>query len=178
MYEANEAFDMLASKQWLSITAEPGTTYYVEWSPKKMELVDTARGAAGIVGLQSFDFFNAASKGDLARVKALIDAKTDVNAAEPDGFTALMLASEKGHLEVVRALVDAKADVNAKLSYGITALMWAASRGHLEIVRALLDAKCDVNATTTNGFTALKLASTNGYPEVVQLLKSAGATGM
>jgi ankyrin repeat protein len=37
-------------------------------------------------------------------VRALLDAKADVNAKAGNGSTALMVASENGHQEVVRLL--------------------------------------------------------------------------
>src|SRR4030042_807694 len=103
----------------------------------------------------------AARTGDLARVKALIAAKEDVNAKYIFGRTALMYASSKGHIEVVRALLAAKADVNAKSNDGCTALIWASARGNVEVVKALLAAKADVNAKANNGLTALMNAQKN-----------------
>ena len=82
------------------------------------------------------DLRDAAYKGDLARVKSLIAAKTDVNAQHKAGGTALMWASVGGHVEVVRTLLAAKADVNAKNNDGRTALM-EASKGHDDVVKLL-----------------------------------------
>ena len=120
--------------------------------------------------------FDAASAGDLAKVKALIAARADVNAKNNVGDTALMMASGFGHLEVVQALLAAKADMNAKRNDGDTALMFASGNGRLEVVRALLAAGADVNAKSRHGNTALGGASGNDRPEIVKLLKDAGAT--
>jgi uncharacterized protein len=115
---------------------------------------------------QGDNLINAADKGDLARVKALLSAKADVNAKRVDGgVTALMAASANGHLEVVRALLAANADVNAKQTGGGTALMLASANGHLEVVQALLAAKADVNAKQDIGATALMIASVKGNLE-------------
>ena len=138
--ELLEASRFVQSKEQLTVELEEGKTYYVELGPTKMELVDAATGMKGIAGLQSIDIFNAASVGDLVRVKSLIDAKADVNAKQGDGFTALMWASGNGHLEVVRALIDAKADVNANTTDGITALKLALANSRMEVVRLLQDA--------------------------------------
>jgi hypothetical protein len=63
---------------------------------------------------QGDDLINAAGKGDLPRVKALLTANADVvNAKASNGATALIVASEEGHPEIVRALLDAKGDVTA-----------------------------------------------------------------
>ena len=71
----------------------------------------------------------AAMIGNLPRVKALLDARGDVNARDDNGGTALMAASEQGHLDVVRALLDARADVNARAGDGGTALTSASVAG-------------------------------------------------
>jgi hypothetical protein len=173
--ELLEASRFAQSKDELPVKLEEGKTYYVELGPAKIELVDAATGVKGMAGLQSIDIFNAASVGDLLRIKSLIEARANVNAKQVGGFTALMWAAGNGHLEVVKALIVAKADVNAKQGDGLTALMWASANGHLEVVRALIDAKADVNANATNGITPLKLAVANGRTEVVRLLQDAGA---
>ncbi|MBO8450903.1 MAG: ankyrin repeat domain-containing protein [Spirochaetes bacterium] len=67
-------------------------------------------------------------------------ACADVNAEDPDGGTALMIAAYDGHADVVRLLLDAGADVNAEDQNGSTALMLAAEEGHEDIVRILTEA--------------------------------------
>jgi ankyrin repeat protein len=124
---------------------------------------------------QGNDLINAAGKGDLASVRALLDAKADVNAKDTDGGTALTYASQNGHLEVVQALLAKGADVNAKMPNGGTALMIASQGGYREVVQALLDAKADVNAKDIDGVTALMRASQNGQLEVVKALLAKGA---
>ncbi len=83
---------------------------------------------------------NAATAGDLVRVKSLIAARADVNAKANDGETALMWASYKGHAEVVEALLAARADVNAKDQRGWTALKIAQVAGHTRMVKLLRQA--------------------------------------
>jgi hypothetical protein len=82
----------------------------------------------------------SALRGDLPRVRVLLDAKADLNARNGDGATALILASQAGHADVVRALLAAKADVNAKTSNGATALTEASQHGHGDVVRLLKSA--------------------------------------
>jgi hypothetical protein len=69
---------------------------------------------------QGNDLIVASINGDLSRVKALLDAKADVNAKSGVGGTALMWASQQGHAEIVQALLAAKADVNAAPSLAQT----------------------------------------------------------
>jgi ankyrin repeat protein len=84
----------------------------------------------------------AALRGDLPRVRVLLDAKAEVNARDSDGKTALMIASEAGHADVVRVLLDAKADVNAKAGV-TTALREATLNGHADVVQLLKNAGAD-----------------------------------
>jgi len=82
----------------------------------------------------------AASEGNLAQVKALLDAGADVNSKNSYGGTALAFAGDKGHTEVVKLLLERGANPNVTDTfYNSTPLGWAAGKGHAEIVRALLD---------------------------------------
>jgi uncharacterized protein len=131
---------------------------------------------------QGDDLIRAASAGDLTRVKALIDANINVNAADRFRNTALIMASLNGHLDVVHALLGAKANVNAANVNGATALTVAALDGHADIVQALLSAGADVNARLSNMSvsqdnrgTPLMFAAMLGHVDVVRVLLAAGA---
>src|ERR1700694_3359809 len=84
---------------------------------------------------QEKDLFDAAQAGDLQRVKALLDAKVDVNAKNNNGGRALMFASANGHLDVVQVLLAKGAEVNAKDNDGDTALIMASGIGHTDVVQ-------------------------------------------
>jgi Ankyrin repeats (3 copies) len=82
----------------------------------------------------------AAGEGNVARVKQLLEAGADVNAANRYGGTALSYACDHGHLEVVKLLLEKGADPKAQDTfYNATPLSWAAMKGHVEITRLLLD---------------------------------------
>ena len=102
--------------------------------------------ASAWAGMGDNELINAAGNGNLARVKALLGAKVNVNLKTDDGITPLIAASENGHEDVVQALLGAKADVNAKAGNGSTALMRASQRGHQQVVKELLAGGADVNA--------------------------------
>lgn len=83
--------------------------------------------------------YEAARKGDVAEVKAVLDKGADVNAKFRYGATALFKAAERGHTEVVKLLLERGADVTVKDTfYGATALYWAMDKGHTGVVRAIL----------------------------------------
>ena len=100
----------------------------------------------------------------------------DVNAADADGWTALMRAAGRGHTDRVTALLAAPGlDVNAADGDGWTALIWAANGGHAETVTALLAApRLSVNAADRrDGWTALMWAAGRGHAETVTALLAA-----
>ena len=70
-------------------------------------------------------------------VRALLDRGADVNQADNDGTTPLIIVSGTGHVEVVRALLDRGADVNQATNNGGTPLMLAKAFKHTEIIRLL-----------------------------------------
>ncbi len=67
---------------------------------------------------------NAANQEVLA---ALIEAKANVNATDPEGKTALHWAAEKNRKDLVELLVKAGADVNLRTKGGTTPLDYAKS---------------------------------------------------
>ena len=108
-------------------------------------------------------------------VEALVTAKADVNAANKDGITALMVASAAGRDGMVRLLVQNGAKVNARDTDGWAALMYAADAGDWSVVKELIEAEADVNATDKKGWTPLMLALLHGRGAVSERLLKASA---
>jgi len=119
----------------------------------------------------------AASKGGVEEVRALLRAGTDCDDKRENGGTAPFEASEKGHRDVAELLVEAGADVNRANVNGKMALMSASREGHRDVVKALLEAGADVNQANAWGYggMALMKASHNGHRDVVEALVGAGA---
>jgi len=88
----------------------------------------------------------AAWKGHVAAIAALLKAGAHVDGATSEGYTPLMRAAWKGHTAAIDALIAAGADVNRANKNGDTALHRASSNGRLDAVRVLLEAgaKADV----------------------------------
>jgi ankyrin repeat protein/uncharacterized protein DUF3471 len=81
----------------------------------------------------------AATAGDVAKVKELLEQGVDPNSANRYGGTALSFASDKGHIEIVKLLLDRGANPNSKDTfYNFTAISWAVQKGHGDIVKLLL----------------------------------------
>jgi ankyrin repeat protein len=82
----------------------------------------------------------AAADGDVAKVRELLAAGTDVNSVNRQtGDTALMKAAAEGHTALAVTLILLGADVNAQNKQGHTALMLAAENGRTATIRALFD---------------------------------------
>lgn len=121
---------------------------------------------------------NAARSGDVAKVKQLIAAGWNVNAAESyNHTTALHAASYIGHFDVVQILIAAGADVNAPDNgRGMTPLMDAAcGAGLVSVIDALIKAGANLNIQDHRGDTALHHAARNMLRDGFHFLLAAGA---
>ncbi len=93
----------------------------------------------------------SAANGKDERLRQLIDANADVEAATDDGRTPLIFAASHGHAACLRVLIEAKANVQAASETGSTALMLCAKHGHAACLRQLLEAQADSTAVDNSG---------------------------
>jgi ankyrin repeat protein len=117
----------------------------------------------------------AAKNGDRAAIRALIQKKADVNAADADGTTALHWAAYRDDLDSVDLLLKAGANVNAANDLGATPLWNAGMNAGAPIVKRLLEAGANPNLALLAGETPLMVASRSGKAETVDLLLRKGA---
>ena len=117
----------------------------------------------------------AAHAGDRDAMRALLQKKADVNAAEGDGSTALLWSSYRNDLESADLLIKAGAKVNAANDLGATPLWAASQNGSAAMARKLLAAGADPNQALEAGETPVMVAARGGYAEVVEALVSKGA---
>ncbi len=119
---------------------------------------------------------DAAMRRDLAAVRQLIGARADVNAAQPDGMTALHWAARHGRDDIAAVLLKAQANVRAVTRIGaLTPLHLAAEMGSAPVVKALLAAGADVAARAATGVTPLHYAALSGSATSVAALLERGA---
>ena len=118
----------------------------------------------GLTGQQSF---STASKG------------MDINVANENGETCLMMACEKGSVEIVRILLDEGADPNIADKNGVTPLMVCCRRGQERIVPLLLRKGVQVEQKNSDGDTALHICvrhyrEFSGHKKCLEQLLSTG----
>lgn len=118
----------------------------------------------------------AAHSGDLAGIQALLKVGARINAADEEGWTALMWATLADEPEAVRLLLERGADANVRDNLGRNALYWAAMEGNTEIMEVLLAGGADVNAKEKKrGWTPLMRAVVKGQGDAVEMLLTKGA---
>lgn len=115
---------------------------------------------------------DAARRGDLDTVRALLQQGADVNAPQGDGMTALHWAAERNDPDMAAMLVYAGANLSAGTRIGhYTPLHLASKTGSVAVVKTLLQAGANVEARSTNsGVTPLHLAASSGNAEILALL--------
>jgi ankyrin repeat protein len=118
---------------------------------------------------------DAVKRRDHKAVTSLLQTKVDVNAAQPDGATALAWAAYLDDADTAEKLLAAGAKPNTSDEYGETPLTLACANGDAELVGKLLAAGADANAARWDGETALMIAAGVGSAASVNLLVAHGA---
>jgi uncharacterized protein len=134
----------------------------------------------------------AARAGDLNSARILVEAGANVNDADAEGISAMVLAAHSGFADLVEFLLDKGADANSSAA-GFTALHEAIMRRDERIVTALLAHGADPNvplrvwtperrasadfnfAPALVGATPFWLAARFSQPNVMRLLVKHGA---
>jgi len=122
-------------------------------------------GSPGVVFALRIESYEAAA--------VLIDSpKLLVNAANPQGETALMMACLRGQQALAARLLQRGADLNRD---GWSPLHYAAAGEDERMVVWLLQRGAAVNATAPNGNTPLMMAAQTGASASVEILLAKGA---
>ncbi len=127
------------------------------------------------VAVSRSEVADAVMKRDKAALRALLQRRADVNAAQVDGATAIHWAVYNDDLETADLLIQAGAKVKVANLDGMTPLAMAALYGNAAMVDKLLKAGADAKERNANSETPLMLAARNGNPDVIKLLMASGA---
>jgi ankyrin repeat protein len=131
--------------------------------------------APAIAQQKDLRLLDAVKRRDEKAFTTLIHGKADVNAAQPDGSTALAWAAHLDESVMANALLAAGANVNAVDEYGETPLTLAAANGDAALVQRLLEAGANARATRWNGESAVMIAAGAGNVDTVRQLVLHGA---
>ncbi|HTB20391.1 MAG TPA: ankyrin repeat domain-containing protein [Bryobacteraceae bacterium] len=119
---------------------------------------------------------DAVQNRDHAALQTLLKQHAAVNAAQPDGTTALHWAAHWNDSATAGLLLQAGADAKAVNQYGATPLSEAAALGNAAIIEQLLKAGADPNTrTTADGETVLMTTARAGNLDAVKVLLEHGA---
>jgi uncharacterized protein len=131
---------------------------------------------SGLSAAQRSEVADAAMRGDKSALRALLDKKADVNAAQVDGTTALHWAVRADDLELTDMLISAGAAVSVANQSGATPMLLAAMNGNAAMIERLLRAGADPNAPLSDTKnTALMMAARTGKVDAVKVLLDHGA---
>ena len=95
------------------------------------------------VGAQNLDarLRDAAQNGRVEDVRALLGQGAQIDAADRNGRTALMLAADRGHVSVIQVLLESEASLALKDRNGRTARTLALEKRYAEVVTLLDNAR-------------------------------------
>jgi ankyrin repeat protein len=114
----------------------------------------------------------AASGGDVAGMKRMLDAGLDPNAHDSAGYTPLIASARAGNVEMIRLLTSRGANPNLSDAAvnSWTPLLHAVHKSQPASVTALLNAGANPNNADPHGTTPLMLAAGYGYTDIVKIL--------
>jgi ankyrin repeat protein len=122
-------------------------------------------------------FFKAIKRGDIVKVRLLINKGVDVNAKQKDrlGNTPLITAIENGRRKIVELLLGNGANIEKKTNYGDSPLTIAVSSDDSETASILLAHGANINVRGDEGDTPLMVAAGLNCEKTVNLLLKKGA---
>ncbi|MBD3177714.1 MAG: hypothetical protein GF320_21280 [Armatimonadia bacterium] len=120
------------------------------------------------------DLHSACRRGDVARVRELLESGAPTEAPGWGMQPPLVVAAMYGQVDVVRLLLDHGADPNVRTQDGMPVLHLAGSSDLSDMAALLLDHGADLGATDGEDRTALDWALLNGSPGVARLLLDRG----
>lgn len=112
----------------------------------------------------------AAGQADQDVVRALLEAKSEVNSEDDTGRSPLFDAAAAGNVEICRILCENAADIHHQSCLGTTALHLASMYGHCDVCEFLLQKNANVNCVDEAEWTPLLCAASEGAADVVNLL--------
>jgi len=131
--------------------------------------------SAGNAGAQQV--FEAIKGGDLAKVKAVVEADPRaMNSLTTDGETPLIAAIQGKKTEIAEYLVARGADVNARDRAGANPLSYAIAGGLADTARMLIEKGAEINAPAMWNMRPIAFALEFGRKDIADLMLDKGVT--
>ena len=130
---------------------------------------------ATTIELQQTALHCAVSKGYMELCRLLSDNGADLNQADHDGATPLMLAASRGQTSVLRYLISLGADMNKPDNRGLTPLASAVQNASTPAVEVLLQSGAALDVRDKHGNTELFHAVKGGQTAICRALVRARA---
>ena len=92
----------------------------------------------------------AAEKGNLKKVKELLNQGANIHARTKNGFRPIHWAAAHGHLNIVKELLNRGAKINSRTNTGRQPIFYAAERSRLPVVKELLNRGANANNILRN----------------------------
>jgi ankyrin repeat protein len=124
------------------------------------------------------EIHDAATAGDLNKVKTLIEADSTLLDSKDDlGFTPLAHACMTRQLSVANFLIDKGANVNARAKNGFTPFHHACngSNPDFDLIQRCIAHRADINSLSNSGQSALQMSAFDGNFKIMKLLIDNGA---
>jgi ankyrin repeat protein len=134
-----------------------------------------AASTFGLAAPSDQPLIEAVRNKNVQSVRALLEERTDVNAPQGDGTTALHWAAHVDDLAIADMLIRAGARPGAVNDVGATPLHLACTNRSAPMVERLLVAGANANAKLLNGETVLMTCARTGDARAVQALLMHGA---
>lgn len=167
------ARDMAAARRHLVTAADQG--HYLA-RDLLMHLEDSAEKPAPNTGTLQDRLWAAARSGSIDQAYLALEGGGDINAVDPAGATALIIAINARMEDMAIWLVEHGASPDRTDRSGDTPLHLAARQDMGALTRSLLDAGAKVDAENVDGRTPLMLAVVHRHADVARQLISAGAS--
>lgn len=118
----------------------------------------------------------AASVGDMAKIKRLLELGADVHAAGGKYGNAMQAAARWGNVATMQLLIDHGADISGKSGNGIygNTLQAAAHNGNLDAIKFLLERGVDPNIIGGKFGSAIQAAADYGAKDIIARLANSG----
>ena len=108
--------------------------------------------------------------GNVATLRALVEAGGVINVQDRGKFTPLHSASRCGNLAAVKCLLQASCQVNPQSSSGWSPLHFAAKNNDMRMAMSLVRFDADLNTKNEDGHTPISIAQINGHTKLVNFL--------